>query len=738
MLQEQRFMIGFINLFVFCLVSACGIAERCVADQPPLVSISALMATPPDSPLINSVVRVRGIISLVGEGITTNKDGSGAENSFVIEEEGVGIWIHSSRALREGELHEPEKVLPGLRREMQVEIEGVLAKLGTPIIIPRRITVLGTAELPLARSAYLKRFLNGADELCRVTAGGVVQGYEDVSQTYWSYRVETGIGYFMTRLPKLPEYAPSRLIDARIRLTGLAASRWNWRLEFTCPRLIVADHQDVAVLKAAKDPFSAPKVLAKHINGYTPSGRPMNRLRVEGVVTYYDGHRLLYIQQAGLGLRVILNQSESIELGDYLEVSGFVERSEYFAGISGASVRNLDHVSIPRPVPKTLENIIDDHNDFELWSRGSIPTTDGQLIQISGRLLRVQRGIEEIPSQLVIDCGSTISTAYVDSGVQDLLVGSELKVTGIARLRYPNPLANVNLQSPEGVDLLPRGPQDIAVLALPSWWTAQRTFWILLFVASLLLSILVWAMVLRRSLRVRTEQLAVEMQSRRDAAIEFQGALRERSRLAANLHDTLMQTMTGIAYQIDACGHADSDSVSQQPDHLETASRMVQYAQEDLRKTVSTLHCLPPDDREFLQSVRQIVERVCLGRTMQVKITATDDFPTLADFVAGNLLLVIQEAIHNALKHAETEQVHLDLTVTSDRRAIEVTIRDHGVGFEVTDRATASEGHFGILGMQQRIERLGGSFAIDSEIGNGTVIVVQAPIHHFDAMIECE
>jgi hypothetical protein len=51
----------------------------------------------------------------------------------------------------------------------------------------------------------------------------------------------------------------------------------------------------------------------------------------------------------------------------------------------------------------------------------------------------------------------------------------------------------------------------------------------------------------------RLNFLAQEMRGRRDAAVEFQAALRERSRLAANLHDTVLQTMTGIAYQIEAC-----------------------------------------------------------------------------------------------------------------------------------------------------------------------------------------
>ncbi len=63
--------------------------------------------------------------------------------------------------------------------------------------------------------------------------------------------------------------------------------------------------------------------------------------------------------------------------------------------------------------------------------------------------------------------------------------------------------------------------------------------------------------------------------------------MRERTRLAANLHDTLLQTMAGIAYQLDACGQVDRpESEESFGKHLETASRMVQHGQDNLRNTV--------------------------------------------------------------------------------------------------------------------------------------------------------
>ena len=64
---------------------------------------------------------------------------------------------------------------------------------------------------------------------------------------------------------------------------------------------------------------------------------------------------------------------------------------------------------------------------------------------------------------------------------------------------------------------------------------------------------LLWAWQLRRQVHRKTHDLAKEMGARRDAVIEFQATLRERNRLAANLHDTLLQTMGGIGFQLESC-----------------------------------------------------------------------------------------------------------------------------------------------------------------------------------------
>ena len=89
------------------------------------------------------------------------------------------------------------------------------------------------------------------------------------------------------------------------------------------------------------------------------------------------------------------------------------------------------------------------------------------------------------------------------------------------------------------------------------------------------------------------------------------------------------------------------------------------------------------------------------------------------------LLLVTREAIRNAVQHASPRAIEVRLALTPLGLQLDVT--DDGVGFDPECNGFAAEGHFGILGMRERMEQIGGSFEIVSRKGGGTVITAQLP-----------
>lgn len=714
---------------------ATGPLPRVAAqDELPITPIVQVMATPRDQARLRRPVRIRGTVSLIADGISSRPLHDDARASFCVEDETAGIWIRSGHALAQEIFRGNEDDLVQLRYGMDIELDGQIDQGAfAPVILPTRIKILGKSSLPEAPRASNRRLLNGADELRRVRANGVVQSVADESDTCWSLRVETGVGHFLTRVPKEPAFSPDRLLDAEVEIIGLTAVAWNWRSEFVCPRIIVRRREDFRIRKPASvDPFEVEKVSIESLDGYSVNGRPRHRRRVEGVVTYYDQQVSLFIQQDEIGIHVEVNEPVDVQVGDRVEVSGFIDNSRYLAGIHGAAVRSIGRGQPVSPFPLKIEQIFASHMGFERSGPLVASSCDGRLIELSGRLLDFQIGLPSKPHRLQLDCGDSIVTAFLEGKAPNLQPGSELAVVGIAKLDFSRPLKAAVLTHPTRVDLLLRNADDITVVGRSSWWTPRRMFTGLLAASGIAAAAFFWAFTLQKSLKRQTELIATEMRKRRDVALEFQAAIGERTRLAANLHDTLLQNLAGIGYQLEACEPCDEQGRDEIPSHLRLAGQMVQHCQDDLRNTVWTLHCLPLSEGTFADSVQQVVRRVGMGRDTKISVKCADPFPPLADFIAGNLLLVIQESVQNAIHHSQADRIDVELGVTSCADNASIMIGDNGIGFDVDRPRSSADGHFGLEGMRRRIERLGGNLAIESEHGKGTVVRADIPLREFD------
>lgn len=691
-------------------------------------------------------VRVRGVVSGLGEGIVNEATQHPARRGFCVEDETGGIWVSTKPAIRQGLFEEDRLLLRAVQYGVEVEVVGVLER-GTsrPIILPTQISVLGEGRLQPAAKAELSSFLSGGDEMRRVTVSGVVQEVTDEAtrDNRWVLRIETGIGHFFVRVLKGPRYSPQQLLDAKLQVTGLVTSSRNWRWEFVCPRLIVRRHEDIQILEEAPaDPYSVPAVPLGRLNGYSAEGLPVHRRRVVGTVTYNDRRSLLYIQQGSVGVRVHTSEPSEVRVGDRVEVSGFIDTTQYLSGLRGAVVRRLDDRDADPVEPVAIASTA--FSEYQqrvlLGLRTTPPSTsvEGRLTQLTGAVLSFRKATTVLPNAIEIRWGDSITTALVPGHVTGVVPGAEVTVTGVARVSSDVDRGSVKSSGPTRVDLLLRSPSDLVVVNQPSWWTAQRIMFALAIALTVAVAAFSWAFALRRLLTVRTEQLALEVRNRRDAAIEFQAAMRERTRLAVDLHDTVLQTMAGIAFQIDACRGGPQDvslSVSQQARYLETAERMARNGQEDLRNVVWALRCLPLQGGTLLDAVEAIAAQVSQRFGIRMSVESDGPLPQLADFVAGNLLLIIQEASHNAVKHAQADHIRVALSVNRTADRVSVSVSDNGVGFDVAARPSVQDGHFGIDGMEQRIQRVGGALVIKSEVSVGTEIRAEVPIRTFDAVI---
>lgn len=713
-------------------------------DDPPLrraADLAAARWTTTDPP---AAVRVRGTVSVAGEGVVSDAQLRPARRGFCVEDESGGIWIATKLAIGEGILADDRSLFGLIERGVEVEVVGRPDRGWgfRPVILPVEIRILGPGMLEPPQPANLSSFLCGGDEMRRVTARGVVQEVteEGNRDNRWVLRVETGLGHFFVRVLKEPRYSPGLLLDARLEVTGVVAGSRNWRSEFVCPRLIVGRHEDIRILEMAPtDAFAVESVPLAGLNGYAFEGRPVHRRRVEATVTYNDGRSVIYVQDGDVGVRVQTSEPSDVRVGERVEVAGFIDTRQYLAGLRGAVVRRLEGRSVDTPLPVTIasDDVLEYQQRVLLGPRlvSTSMSCEGRLTELTGELLHFRPATSGAPNLLEIGWGDSVTTAFLAGDLPPLSPGTALRVTGIARVSADTARESVEAAGPVRVDLLLRDAGDIEVLSQPAWWTARRVFVALAIASGIALGAVAWALILRQMLRWRTDQLAMEVRNRRDAAIDFQAAMRERMRLAVDLHDTVLQTMVGVAFQIDACRTGRGTGAGNRDLHLETAGRMLRNGQEDLRNVVWALRCLPVEDGTLRDSVEAIARRVRQRYGIDMTIRGGEGLPQLADFVSGNLLLVIQEASHNAVKHAKADRIQVSISMNQSTDQLTVSVCDNGVGFDVDARPQGRDGHFGIEGMKQRIQRIGGMLRIHSGRAAGTEVRADIPVRVFDKAI---
>src|SRR5581483_7351907 len=142
--------------------------------------------------------------------------------------------------------------------------------------------------------------------------------------------------------------------------------------------------------------------------------------------------------------------------------------------------------------------------------------------------------------------------------------------------------------------------------------------------------------------------------------------------------------MNGIGFQLDACGAEISDRLSETKPvtHLEVARQMVGQAMHELRNSVWALRTLPVGGVGLRDALLGLAQRLKAERKAQIDVSVEGDLSAVPDFVAGNLVLATQEALHNALRHANAQRIIVEARRSTNPEQIEISIRDDGVGFE--------------------------------------------------------
>ncbi|GAB4385070.1 MAG: hypothetical protein Kow00121_49540 [Elainellaceae cyanobacterium] len=197
--------------------------------------------------------------------------------------------------------------------------------------------------------------------------------------------------------------------------------------------------------------------------------------------------------------------------------------------------------------------------------------------------------------------------------------------------------------------------------------------------------------------------------------------LEERNRMAREIHDTLAQAFTGILAQVGAANQVLTDDVEATGAHLDLIKELARTGLAEARRSVVALRPQLLEEGNLQSALHRLIAQTrtaAMDTTLHYEIEgAVYALPTE---VENNLLRMGQEALTNAIKHANADEIRVELVY--DRDQVCLRVRDNGHGFGVGN-IPASEG-FGLLGMSERAERIGAQLTIRSQPGQGTEIVV--------------
>lgn len=237
-----------------------------------------------------------------------------------------------------------------------------------------------------------------------------------------------------------------------------------------------------------------------------------------------------------------------------------------------------------------------------------------------------------------------------------------------------------------------------------------QTYWFYLLCALLIL-LLVWLMY-----RWRVHQV----ESR------FRAVLAERTRIAREIHDTLAQGFVGISVQLELAAQMLSTSPHAVREQLNQTRKLVRDSLSEARSSIWNLRSNEPGNVDFASRFSNAIRARTAGRPIETNIQFTGTYRSLPVNVESELLKIALEAVANVLQHADATR--LDIDVQYQSKQLRMQIEDNGVGLSSDVANATPEGHFGVIGMRERTQAIGGTFTMTSVPAEGTKITVVLPV----------
>ena len=235
-----------------------------------------------------------------------------------------------------------------------------------------------------------------------------------------------------------------------------------------------------------------------------------------------------------------------------------------------------------------------------------------------------------------------------------------------------------------------------------------------------LIAVYIWNRILQKLVTRRGRELYREQVAH--AIAEFKTG--ERTRLAVELHDSLSQALAGIACHVAASAKTLVANPTVARRCIETAEKMLNSCRTELRQCLFDLRSDTLEEPDFSVAIKKTLEQLDGKAAINVRFNVPRR--RLKDTTAHAILAIVRELTGNAIRHGSATEVKVAGCL--DQGCILFSVRDNGSGFDKDNCDGPLQGHFGLEGIRNRLEKMHGTFSIDSKPGEGAKATITIPL----------
>lgn len=525
---------------------------------------------------------------------------------------------------------------------------------------------------------------------------------------------------FLALLDETAAALPTHLVGATVEAVGLV----NMPRMNTLNRKVqnvtieIKDLSYIRILeKAPEDPFDIPALYTDGVDMQSYLDAGLRRRRIAGKVLAVWRDKALLKTTGELVSRVQFADAPYPKCGATIEAAGIPDTDFFRMNLSRAIWRETELAEdAPEPQPELIdaEALLTDGKGNTKISAAHY----GKLVTVSGILAaKPSMRLKDMRGELA--CGDmrlAIDLSSAPDALEDIDLGSTVEVTGVCVieaevLRLQTPYPHI-----QDIFISVRTPADIRVTKRPPWWTPGRLLAVVGALLAALVVVVVWNRTLDRLARRRGRQLMREQIEREKATLKTD----ERTRLAVELHDSVAQNLSGVSMQIDAALRNYKSDEKKMVGNLTLASTILKSSREELRNCLWDLrnHALDEDDMNaaIRQTLRPVVDDT------QIAISFNVPRKKLSENTAHAVLRIIRELVSNSIRHGKATKI--DIAGEEFGNGLRFSVSDNGLGFEVASAPGPTQGHFGLIGIKERLRDFSGTMETESAPGKGTRTVI--------------